>query len=406
MSAGDRPGLAENAFYAFVLTMTAGPLDRLIVEHAVAPAARAAAWALIYAGFALVILRRPRHSLRGLAAAAPLMLMPAYALLSVLWSVQPQQTATAAVQLGASVIFGSVMGARIGAARLVTLVVAVLGALAVADLFAVFASPIGLDDNGNAVGLFSHKNTNGEVMAKLCLAALAILFWGGPRVLALFALALALPMLALSGSRTAWVAAAAGTLALLLPCFRRLGAAARAVAVLGGVAVASVGGILWISSGIDVFAVFLEAADKDPTLTGRTVLWELAENAIRQAPIAGQGYDAYWQADITSNSAFVNSVVKENVQSFHNGFLEIAVELGWIGVALEVALLAGFVIPVRELVRNGDPTAAAFALGLLAEIAITNVSEVSVFVRHGFNLFLLAALWAQGRTAGGTRLPI
>jgi len=363
------------------------------------------AWAIIYAGFLGMMAVHPGPAARSVRAVWPLLLMPGLALLSVLWSALPQQTATGALQLGSMVVFGGFLGGRIGEDRLLGLVVAVLALLAAANFVLVVASPYGVDLNGNAVGLFAHKNTNGETMAKLVAAAVAVLVWrgGSSRRWALIGLALAIPMLGMSGSRTAWAAAAIGAAVVVLLKMRRFSVPHRQWLALSGLAALCLAGILWLLSGNDLVALVLEAADKDPTLTGRTDLWELAQGFFAQAPILGHGYDGFWTDDATSDGAFVNAVLDSvinaaaagNLKSFHNGFLEMAVELGLVGAALEAVLIAAFLVPVARLLRLGRPAAAAFALALLVEVTMTNFSEVTVFVRHGFNLLLFAAFWAR-----------
>ena len=412
-------GRVEALFYAFAICMAAGPFDRFIMEDSLSPLVRALAWAIIYGGFFAMMATHPWPTVRSIRAVWPLLLMPGLALLSVLWSGLPQQTATGSLQLGSMVVFGAFLGWRVDENRLLGLVVAVLALLAAANFVLVFASPYGVDLNGNAVGLFAHKNTNGETMAKLVAAASAVLVWGGShrgpsssrpdqsdkgsRRWALIGLALAIPMLAMSGSRTAWGAAVIGVVVVISLKARRFGVARRQWLGLSGLAVFCLAAVLWLVSGNDLVALVLEAADKDTTLTGRTDLWELAQGFFARAPILGHGYDGFWSDDATSDGAFVNSVLDSvinaaaagNLRSFHNGFLEMAVELGFVGAALEAVLIAAVLVPVSRLLRLGRPAAAAFACALLIQVTLTNFSEVTVFVRHGFNLLLFSAFWAR-----------
>ena len=410
-TAPDSPaGLGERAFYAFTLALAAGPLDRLVYEHQLPSVARAAAWGMVYLGFALLLQRRPRSMLAAYRRVWPLLLMPAYALASVIWSVRPAQSAVGALELAAAIVFGAALGCRVDERRLLALVVAVLGILAVADMAATLFSPEGLDINGEAVGIFSHKNANGGMMATTALAATAVVVFGGGRLVALPVAAIAVVALGMSGSRTSWVAAIAGLLTILAMLARRLRPPARPVALLLGVAGLCALGLGVLGSGVDVVRLFFAATGKDTTLTGRTDLWYLAWGFIHGAPVLGHGFDAFWTNDPTSDAAFVNEVVQDHLKSFHNGLLEAAVDLGWVGTGLQLALMAAFLGPVARLARRGDPAAAAFAAALLVQVAFTNLSEVALFVRHGFDLLLLSALWSRAqvpapRPAGRRRKP-
>ncbi len=392
---GAEPGRLELGLYALTLAMATGPLDRLIQEKVATDPQRAAVWALVYLGFGISILRRPRLLGEALADAWPLFGLPLLAILSASWSANPHQTIVGALEMTAAAIFGTVIGRRLPEGRLLTMVVAVLGVLTVADWWMIAAGPGAFDINGNAVGLFSHKNMHGQTMAMACLAALATLVWGRHKLPALLGLLLAAPLLALSGSTTSWiVTAAAGTIIMSFG-FHRLSPPTRLATAMLAVAVLCTTALIWLAQPIDLEQDFLRATGKDPTLTGRTVLWDLARHYIRQAPVLGCGFNGFWTKDITSDSAFVDGVMGDDLPHFHNGYLEMAVELGWTGTLIEVATILAFLRPIRRLIQFGDPAAAAFAGALLTVVAVGNLSEVVLFVRHGFHLILIGALWSR-----------
>ncbi len=395
-------GRFELALYALALTMATGPLDRLIQEKIATDPQRAAIWAVVYAGFAVRILTRPRLFAQALAETWPLFLLPTLAILSSSWSANPQQTVVGALEMTAAAMFGIVIGRRVSEQHLLALMLTVLGCLSVADWWMVATVPTAFDVNGNAVGLFSHKNMHGQTMALLCLGALATLAWGRRKLLALTSLILAMPLLVLSGSTTAWVVTAAGTATIGLFGFSRLSPSMRLLAVFIALFTACGAALLWLAQPIDLTRMFLHAAGKDSTLTGRTILWQLAWRYIRQAPVLGCGFNGFWTDDITSDSAFVDGVMGDELPHFHNGYLEMAVELGWTGTAIEVLTILACLRPIGRLVRRGDPAAAAFAGALLAMVAIGNLSEVVLFVRHGFHLMMIGALWSR---AGLLRRP-
>lgn len=391
----------EWLFYAAVLALATGPLDHQILIDGISSTVRAALWASVYLGFTLLLAIRPAATAAALGRLWPVLCLMLLALTSTLWSDHPQQTLSGTAETTATLWFGTVIGRRLGERRLLGMVVLVLAGLAVIDLWAVFGGPAGLDINGDAVGLFSHKNQNGAVMATLIVAAVATLCWGGARLPAMVGLLLATPICLLSGSRTAWAAALVGTAAVCLPALARIGPPARLATVLAAAAAVCLGGALSLRANIDAVGTALAIAGKDTTLTGRTVLWDLAKGYIEQAPVLGHGFNGFWSEDPSSDAAYVNSLLKEDFASFHNGHLEMAVELGVVGALLQIAVVLAFLHPVRRLLRTGDPAAAAFALAFFAVIALTSSSEVVLFLRHGFDLLLMSALWSaayRGKT--------
>ena len=388
-------GLMERAFYSLVLVMASGPLDHLIIEKALSSGVRAAIWGGIYGGFLLITLRRPSLVGQSLRGAWPLLLLPALAGVSVLWSWLPMQTVTGTLETAAMVVFGGIVGNRVTERQLLGMVILALGAVATVNLWVVETSPIGLDINGDAIGIFSHKNENGAMMTVLLTACLASLVWGGPRFGALLASGLALLLLALSGSRTSWLAALAGTAVVFLLLLRRLTTPAKLAVLLLGCGAGTVLVMVLMATHADVVGSALALLGKDSTLTGRTVLWDLARRYFAHAPYLGHGFNAFWTEDLTSSAAFVNRVMKEDLASFHNGYIEMAIELGIVGAVLQVVLMVWFVQPLHRLLRYGDAAAAAFAAALLVVVVVASSAEVTLFVRHGFHLFLWAALWSR-----------
>jgi exopolysaccharide production protein ExoQ len=385
-------GWGELALYAFTLALATGPFDQLIQQHMMSEFQRAMSWGFIYAAFGLLLMVRPQIIRPAVSGPWLLYTLPVLALLSTAWSDEPLQTLVASLEMGASAAFGAIIGCRLSERQLLRLLVVVLTAVAAVDLAVVLGSPIGVDLNGNAVGIFSHKNVNGGVMSILCIAATAVLLWGGPRFTALLGLALAGPLLILSGSVSSWLVAA---VSVGMMFFLWLPPTSRVVATLFGVAAICAIGAILMTYPIDAVGLLLNAVDKDATLTGRTVLWDLAYGYIREAPLLGHGFNGFWSTDPTSASAFVDRVLHQELPHFHNGYLETAVELGWGGAALEIALMAAFVLPLRRLFAYGDRAAAGFAVALLIAVVVGNLGEVVLFVRHGFHLILMAALWTR-----------
>jgi O-antigen ligase len=81
----------------------------------------------------------------------------------------------------------------------------------------------------------------------------------------------------------------------------------------------------------------IEAMGRDSTLTGRTEIWKVALG-FAQNPWIGAGYDSFWLGSRLDGVARALHVSVLN-QS-HNGYIEVYLSLGWIGVAL----LAGLIV--------------------------------------------------------------
>lgn len=394
--AGTFAGPGEALLYAATVLLAAAPLDVFAVTNTNAALLRAACWGIVYAMLVVMLLARAWAVLPVLRRNAPLLAVPLLALLSVAWSSDPPRTAVAGLQVLSMVMFGTLMGLRLPRETVAALVLLVLLPVALASAAVIAGHPMGIDENGDAVGVFSHKNTLGNRAAILLLAAGALLMARRLRLAALAGVALGVGLLALSGSRTAWVAAAASVLALVAARALRLSSAGAAAAVaIGGVGACAAGAIL-VSGAFDPAAMFFQTLDRDPTMTGRTVLWELAVDYIRAAPILGHGFDAFWDhSRLTSGAAFVSGVMGQELPHFHNGYVEMAVQLGLVGALLLVLATLFLLLRGLRLLRQGSAIDGSFAVGLLALVAVTNMAEVALFQRHGLALLLLSALAAQ-----------
>lgn len=116
---------------------------------------------------------------------------------------------------------------------------------------------------------------------------------------------------------------------------------------------------------------------KDLTFTGRTVIWAMIIPLANKRPFFGYGYQAFWQPwRGMENPAF--TVITENEwrpPNCHNGFIEIFVQLGWVGLTLFfLSFLCSLAMAVTYLIRSKKPDS-VLPLILLTYMFIRNLSE-------------------------------
>jgi O-antigen ligase len=147
---------------------------------------------------------------------------------------------------------------------------------------------------------------------------------------------------------------------------------------------AAIWGLLIIVAMLLVFAPeLLEAKGvfsllgRSTTFSGRTKLWDEAWKLISMRPLLGWSFD--------SNM----SVVKHlgNVGQFHNGYLELLVHGGWVGMTLFLGLLVNVFTRMTHLARVEYRRAVIFATMTIV-ILIHNVTESSI-VRETHLLWVL-----------------
>jgi O-antigen ligase len=133
-----------------------------------------------------------------------------------------------------------------------------------------------------------------------------------------------------SDSKTSMACLAIGTIVMLwttLPVPRR--PVLLHVIVIG--LIAAPGSVLFLNTGEKA----LESMGRDSTLTGRTEIWAAAlENAGN--PFVGTGFESFWLGERYEN---IGKTLGVSYRQAHNGYLELYLNLGWIGVVLVAAIV-------------------------------------------------------------------
>jgi O-antigen ligase len=125
----------------------------------------------------------------------------------------------------------------------------------------------------------------------------------------------------------------------------------------------------------------LETLGKDPTLTGRTELWEYVIGFISERPLLGWGLTAFWS---TANPLAdeVSAALGWTVPEAHNGLLELLLEVGVVGTALFVALWARNLVLALRCLRTDAREMGMSALLCLCGIIMVGMTE-QVLVDQG-----------------------
>jgi exopolysaccharide production protein ExoQ len=159
-----------------------------------------------------------------------------------------------------------------------------------------------------------------------------------------------------------------------------------------------VGGVAMLVGGESVVR---NALGRNENL-GRTDIWA-ASIAAAGNPVIGTGFESFWNA----NSAKVGRVLmrigywdESNLNTAHNGYIEVYLELGWVGVGLiGIILISGYRRAFMAFKRN--PEVGGLSLAYLATAAIYSVTEAGFRVMTPSWFFLLlAVVGAEGVVFG------
>jgi exopolysaccharide production protein ExoQ len=137
--------------------------------------------------------------------------------------------------------------------------------------------------------------------------------------------------------------------------------------------------------------------DKDPTLTGRTYLWYRAGDLIREAPLLGRGYQAFWLQGNTDAEGLWRyfGIQERGGFTFHNTAVEILVTLGWVGVmVIGATALVGVVALVRRFVARPNLALVFWIAILLYQLARTPIEAIGLAPLYFSTVLCFASLGA------------
>ncbi len=353
----------------------------------------------------LLLLARERRELRPLLAASWPLLLPAFvSALSLVWSVDARLTRHASLALDAYTAFGLWLALRFDADeqhRLVASVVALI--IAVSALLALAAPELAVMHTVHAGawrGLHGHKNTFARMLA-IGVLACGLLAWAKPsaRVWAggAAALALALFVPARSAGGATALALAAVPVAVVA-WLRRVPQPARMRAAIPvGVALVALAAV-----ALAMAPTLLPLVGRDITLTRRTEIWALLVAPIREHLWLGHGAGAFWGVDAASFE--VNRTLHFHPGSGHNGFVDLALDLGIVGLA---AFCVPYALAFARAVRLAfeEPGAGSlWPLALFSWLVTSNLPESSLMRRGPFAWALFIAMAATLATHDASRL--
>jgi len=130
-------------------------------------------------------------------------------------------------------------------------------------------------------------------------------------------------------------------------------------------------GIIFVLLKLDLF---LGIFNRDVTLTGRVGLWQyLVENVVRQKPLLGYGFGAVWYGSLRTQ---VQAALgwPYLIQISDNGFVDILLNLGILGLVLLLVVVALACVRVLKFAYHQRPMASFFPLLAVVYVTLTNIS--------------------------------
>jgi exopolysaccharide production protein ExoQ len=400
-----------DVFTILVLALATGAFQSLVLETSTTQTVNEGnpllqiIWAAVYA----LVLIRAFQNFRPIVAAVRankfLIALVLLAVLSVFWSEDPGLTLRRGLALLATTLFGLDFAVRYSIRKQLQLVAIALSAIValsvVVQVF--FAGLVPVVDKAypNAwVGLFDQKNVFARVIVLTAIVVLASARRSmGGILTASFTFVAAVGLIILTQSITAVVALVGLILVLqFAPALRWKG---RVRTLIGFSAAVMVAPAIFLL--VHYWALITNLLGRNGTLTGRAQLWAISFSSIELKPLLGYGYSAFWM--VSEEALRINAMLRWTVPHAHNAYIDLALELGLIGLALYVTAFVVALWRALAYMRADSEHGSKWPLVYLCFILLYSFTESSVLVPGSiFWMLFVAAACSAAQPMGALAL--
>lgn len=302
------------------------------------------------------------------------LLIVGVAILSTLWSVEPEVTIRRSVALAGTSAFGLYLAWRFTFSECILLLAWSLSMCAVLSIaFVVLLPDVGVMPGaffeGAWRGVFIHKNILAYNMV-WAVTALVLAVVTQERRRTMFIVGIVLTVFVVIQARSAGALVVLATLGPMLFIATLLRRGNFALAIFAAISMATA--LLTGSLMLDNWGQVLQLLGRGSTLTGRVGVWNTIWTMIQERLWLGYGYGAFW---IGLRAESIRALLGWVPAHSHNGWLELWLNLGLLGVALVASsFLAALLIVLHRLAKRGDRESAAYLVFLMV-IFTTNLVE-------------------------------
>jgi exopolysaccharide production protein ExoQ len=144
---------------------------------------------------------------------------------------------------------------------------------------------------------------------------------------------------------------------------------------------------------------------RDPTLTGRTMIWDESWKFIKERPILGYGYGAFWN-EASGPMAILQQAIGWPAPNAHNGYVDLWLQLGLLGICLFAAALLQALWPLLKRIRFGDG-AGVYATALIGSgLLCRELAESSLLGQNDFGWLVLVMVLSSVDRIQQRRRPV
>jgi exopolysaccharide production protein ExoQ len=385
-----------DAYFVCVYALTTGAFVSLFVDfrdtagYGTGSPIFKVIWGLVYIISMLRLIAR-RNEVTVLCGANKLLIsIVVLALTSVLWSIDWSATLHLAVTLALTTLVALDLSMSYSIKRQLELLcvalVLIVALSAAVEVFLPGVIPGNVDDGQAWHGVFAFKNNFGRVICLTVVAGFSL--FGGSKFLQwlVFVSGIALSMLSKSSGSVGYTIVLVGSV-LLWPLLKwRPKPRAFAIVVLS---IAALSAVYYVSEN---FGQVLAMADKDPHMTGRVDLWQMAIPYIQAKPLLGYGYGAFWTYNSQPATRIREAVHWDEAPHAHNAYIDLELSLGALGI---VIYFVAYFIVAKDALRlflNGTESYQKWPLSYLAFVLLYQCTESGIVGGNNILWIVFASL--------------
>ncbi|NJL52447.1 MAG: O-antigen ligase family protein [Hydrococcus sp. SU_1_0] len=299
---------------------------------------------------------------------------------SYFWSINPDQTLRFSIYAVGTTGFGLYLATRYSLVEQMKLLGWSYGFLLILSLlFAVAIPKYGIMTGvheGALRGVFTHKNQFGAFMAPGGVIFLLNAF-RGERYSWFYWTLLVLNCGAMIMSQSTTAVGTFGLMLILCIIYRifRWRYEVMISAVLGVTIVGFMGLILF--AGYVGSDSLFSSLGKDATLSGRTDIWRYVWDQIQLKPWLGYGMTAFWNG-LEGPSGYIQYAMRIAVIYSHNGFLDLWLSIGIVGLGLFLVSFIVTIVQSLALLRQTNNPEGFWPLLFLSYILLSNLTEGTI----------------------------
>jgi exopolysaccharide production protein ExoQ len=314
-----------------------------------------------------------------------------FTLLSIYWSAVRSVTLRHDISFLGTVCFTFYLTIRYSWQELMKLVLTTLSiCIILSCFFILFVPQLGTDSvyNGAWRGIFHHKNILGRI------SILSVLTWtwyisynSKKKFISSLFIGVSFILLLKSSSTTSLLLTIIVIAIFPLYKFLRLKRMLSAALLMFGIPLISYV-VFWF---VKNYELIMNAMEKDVTLTGRTLLWQAIWKMVLEHPLFGYGFGAFWLGE-DGPSAYIWSVTNWKPSFSHNGYMEIILQTGFIGLTLFIATLFVNVMNAIKLINQDKRAERMFMLQFLLFSVFYNIAESTLLAPKSIFWILYLAI--------------